>query len=239
MSHLTLYELTDEFRLAQEQLEAFAIENGGAIDGFPFEEAMAKIKMDREKKIIQIGLWILNLEANAAAIAAEIERQKKREKQLENKVKRLGEYLTNNLDQNEKIFDSRLTVKLAKLPLSVKPQIKPEEMPKEYLKTPAPEISLSALKEKMVEVDELVFDELGLPVYESAPIEEQLEGHAPLERKQLTRKAKVVMHEFAEPVIGEDGLPVVDHETGDPETKPAWKIIARMVGGFKLNLKGV
>jgi hypothetical protein len=223
--------------MAMEEEIQWAIDHDGDVSEFPLAEALNKIKIDRKVKIVNTALWIKSLEANADAIGAETEALGKREKSLRSKVEKLKVYLQNSMDPGEKISDPRVDVAIVKKRESVALMVKPTELPPKYLKKPKPEESKEALAADMQEVDELVVDEIGNPVFEEAPIEEQLEGHAPLVRKQLTRKAKVVTGEFDVPVIDYLGSEVVDPETGNTVTQKVVKILARMVGGFTLKIK--
>ncbi len=234
--HLTLYDLTEEMDLALAEMEAWAAEHEGDVSDFPMNDVTAQVRLARDKKIIAVALWVKALEAEGDAIEAEEKKLAKRKKSTYARAERLRTYLENNMSPAEKIKDPRVEVFFKKNPPSVKPLIKVEEMPGEYLTRPKPEISLSKLEEDMVEIMEPVFDELGEPVFETVPIEEQ-DGPAANNRKQKLQAVKMVIAEIAEPVFGEDGQPKTDPETGEAIVNHVTKPIARLVQVIKLSIK--
>lgn len=80
---MTLYEID------QRILDLLDPESGEIADYEEFEQ----LQMDREKKLENIGLWIKDLRAEAAAIKAEIASQQERMKAAERKAERLTGYL--------------------------------------------------------------------------------------------------------------------------------------------------
>ena len=61
-------------------------------------EELDKLQMAREDKIEGVGLWIKNLEAEAAAVKAEKDNMADRQKRLEKKAESLKRYLAYALD---------------------------------------------------------------------------------------------------------------------------------------------
>lgn len=234
--HLTLYDLTEEMELAQSEMDVWAAEHDGDITDFPLNDVMATVAIAREKKIINIAMWVKSLNAEGDAHKAEEASQAKKKKQAYAKAERLMAYIENNMDRLEKIKDPRVEIFFKKNPPSVKPLIDIALMPGDYLTRPKPEISLTKLKDDMVEIMEPVFDNLGQPVYEEAG-SDKLGDIAPSDRKQKTQPAKVVIAEIAEPVFGEDGQQKTDPETGDSVFNHVTKTIARMVQAVKLSIK--
>lgn len=72
-------------------------------------EEFEKLRMDREQKLENVGLWIKNLKAEAAAIKAEIASQQERMKSAERKAERLEGHLEAAL-QGKKFSTPRLSV---------------------------------------------------------------------------------------------------------------------------------
>jgi hypothetical protein len=75
-------------------LECVDAETGDIID----VEKLEALEEARDTKISNIGCWIKNLNAEAAAIKAEKQNMEKRQKAAENKAKELKEYLERYLD---------------------------------------------------------------------------------------------------------------------------------------------
>ena len=96
---MTLYEID------QSILDLVDPETGEIADYDAFEQ----LQMDREKKIENIGLWIKDLKAEAAAIKAEISSQQERAKSAERKAARLEGYLESVL-AGSKFTTPRLSV---------------------------------------------------------------------------------------------------------------------------------
>lgn len=61
-------------------------------------EALDELQMERDAKIEGVGLWIKNLEAEAAAVKAEKDNMADRQKRLEKKAESLKRYLAYALD---------------------------------------------------------------------------------------------------------------------------------------------
>lgn len=72
-------------------------------------EEFEKLRMDREQKLENVGLWIKELKAEAAAIKAEIASQQERMKSAERKAERLEGYLEAAL-QGEKFSTPKVAV---------------------------------------------------------------------------------------------------------------------------------
>lgn len=67
------------------------------------------LQMAREQKIENVGLWIKNLEAEAAAVKAEKDNMADRQKRLEKKAESLKEYLAYAL-QGEKFATPKIAM---------------------------------------------------------------------------------------------------------------------------------
>lgn len=80
---MTLYEI-------DERISALVDPETGEIADY---EAFEQLQMDRDAKLENIGLWIKDLKAEAAAIKAEIASQQERAKAAERKAERLEGYL--------------------------------------------------------------------------------------------------------------------------------------------------
>lgn len=85
---MTIYEID------QSIMELVDPETGELLDF----EAFAELRMEREKKIEAMALWVKDLTATAAAIAEEIKVLQDRKRHAEAKAQRLKEYLDRALD---------------------------------------------------------------------------------------------------------------------------------------------
>lgn len=92
-----LHELTEELRHFQAMMD-----ESDDIDEESFGAALEALNIEAESKATNLALWVLNLNADAAALKAEEERLAKRRKSLENQVKRIKDYLAYSLDKSIK-----------------------------------------------------------------------------------------------------------------------------------------
>ena len=72
-------------------------------------EELDKLQMERDAKIEGVGLWIKNLEAEAAAVKAEKDNMADRQKRLEKKAESLKRYLAYAL-QGEKFSTPKIAL---------------------------------------------------------------------------------------------------------------------------------
>jgi vacuolar-type H+-ATPase subunit I/STV1 len=79
----SLYEINEAI------LSCIDMESGEILD----EEALESLKMQREEKLENVGLWIKNLGAESSALAAEIKSLTERKRLKENKAESLMGYL--------------------------------------------------------------------------------------------------------------------------------------------------
>lgn len=96
---MTLYDIDREI------MDLLDPETGEIADYETFEQ----LQMELKKKLENVGLWIKDLRAEAAAIKAEIASQQERMKAAERKAERLTGYLEAAL-QGEKFSTPRLSI---------------------------------------------------------------------------------------------------------------------------------
>ena len=99
---MTLFEIDDailnfEFEVDEETGEILNAQN------------LDDLKMEREQKIEGVGLWIKNLEAEAAAVKAEKDNMADRQRRLEKKAESLKGYLAYAL-QGEKFSTPKIAL---------------------------------------------------------------------------------------------------------------------------------
>ena len=87
---MTLYEID---KAIQEALEGAVDPESGEIIDEELLAAYDQLRMDRDQKVENIGLYIKNLEADAAAIKAEAKNLTARAKAAENKAEHLRNYM--------------------------------------------------------------------------------------------------------------------------------------------------
>ncbi len=95
---MSLYEIDSQIKGIIDKIYS-ADDFDGEITEADFDE-LRQLKEDRQVKLENIGLYIKNLEAEAAAIKAEEENLYKRRKRAENKAEGLRNLLINSLIEN-------------------------------------------------------------------------------------------------------------------------------------------
>ena len=103
---MTLFEIDDAIMNFEFEIDE---ETGEILNAADLDE----LEMAREQKIENVGLWIKNLEAEAAAVKAEKDNMAARQKRLEKKVESLKGYLTYAL-QGEKFSTPRVVMSFRK-----------------------------------------------------------------------------------------------------------------------------
>jgi outer membrane murein-binding lipoprotein Lpp len=122
---MNLYEIDDAI------LECVDVETGEIIN----PEMLDALTMERTKKIENIGCWIKNLTADAAAIKAEKDALAARQKAAESKAASLKRYLLNAL-QGEKFKSPRVAISYRKSDSVM--IAKDAKIPEKYLKFAEP-----------------------------------------------------------------------------------------------------
>ena len=126
------------YEIDQAIMDAIDPETGEIID-----EAFDSLVMTRNQKLENIGLYIKNLEADAAAFKAEKEAFAERQKAAENKAASLKRYLSDFL-AGQKFETLRVKVSFRKSEsLEVSEEAK---IPEEFLRYKEPEINKADLK---------------------------------------------------------------------------------------------
>lgn len=118
MSSLRLYEIAAEYRGL---LEIATDPESDDLDMDSFEAAITALEGDFSAKAVNIACLIREWEAESAAISAVIASQLQRAKSLDNRAKRLRDYLLGQMEISSlpTISDARVQVKLRKNPVSV------------------------------------------------------------------------------------------------------------------------
>lgn len=138
---MTLYEIDKNIEEAFDK--AIDPETGEIISEEAYAE-FCQLNMDRDTKIENVGLWIKDLKAEAAAIKAEADNLTARRRSIENKVKGLMSYIDYALE-GEKFKTSRLSVSYRKSTSVDITDIR--ELPERFLRYREPEADKTAIKE--------------------------------------------------------------------------------------------
>jgi hypothetical protein len=123
------------YEIDQAILECVDTETGEIID----PDRLTALEMERDIKIRNVGLWLKDLKADAAALKAEEKQFADRRRAAENKVESLKTWLAFALNgQPFETEDKALTIKTVKnggaLPLKYAEDVKPEDVPERFRK---------------------------------------------------------------------------------------------------------
>lgn len=142
---MNLYELSGELKSVIHQMETFAEENGGTLDGFPMADYLEAIKDDFDRKALSIACVIKDLEADAAKHAEEMRSQADKKRSCERKAESLRQYLIANIEPGVKFEDQRAKIGWRKSE-GVKLSCPVMDLPEEYIRFKEPEPRLDELK---------------------------------------------------------------------------------------------
>lgn len=142
---MTLYEID---KAIQEALEGAVDPESGEIIDEELLAAYDQLRMDRDQKIENIGLYIKNLEADAAAIKAEAKNLTARAKAAENKAEHLRNYMQFCLN-GQKFQSPRLSVSFRRSQKVEVDQNRLFEIPDDYLRYKDPEVDKKRVSEAL------------------------------------------------------------------------------------------
>lgn len=142
---MTLYEID---KAIQEALEGAVDPESGEIIDEGLLAAYDQLRMDRDQKIENIGLYIKNLEADAAAIKAEAKNLTARAKAAENKAEHLRNYMQFCLN-GQKFQSPRLSVSFRRSQKVEVDQNRLFEIPDDYLRYKDPEVDKKRVSEAL------------------------------------------------------------------------------------------
>ena len=142
---MTLYEID---KAIQEALEGAVDPESGEIIDEELLAAYDQLRMDRDQKVENIGLYIKNLEADAAAIKAEAKNLTARAKAAENKAEHLRNYMQFCLN-GRKFQSPRLSVSSRRSQKVEVDQNRLFEIPDDYLRYKDPEVDKKRVSEAL------------------------------------------------------------------------------------------
>lgn len=142
---MTLYEID---KAIQEALEGAVDPESGEIIDEALLAAYDQLRMDRDQKVENIGLYIKNLEADSAAIKAEAKNLTARAKAAENKAEHLRNYMQFCLN-GQKFQSPRLSVSFRRSQKVEVDQNRLFEIPDDYLRYKDPEVDKKRVSEAL------------------------------------------------------------------------------------------
>jgi len=104
---MNLYELTDNIATLSRGMETWAEEHEGDVTEFPGLALLEALDGEKEQKILGLGAWYKNLEAEAEAIRAEEVKLAARRKALTARSERVKSWMASFLDPGQKLADGR------------------------------------------------------------------------------------------------------------------------------------
>ena len=108
---MKLYELNEEILIAEDAVEAYAIEHDGDVTDCPFEKILDDLKGEKDAKLLGLAAWYKNLNVEAKAVAEEAKKLTARKTALANKAQRIKDYIYFNLDVGKKLSDPKVILK--------------------------------------------------------------------------------------------------------------------------------
>ena len=142
---MTLYEID---KAIQEALEGAVDPESGEIIDEELLAAYDQLRMDRDQKVENIGLYIKNLEADAAAIKTEAKNLTARAKAAENKAEHLRNYMQFCLN-GQKFQSPRLSVSFRRNQKVEVDENRLYDIPDDYLRYKDPEVDKKRVSEAL------------------------------------------------------------------------------------------
>lgn len=130
---LKIYEINEEMQALDGLLDSWASNHEGDITDFPLNDELERLEGAREEKLLNLAVWHKDLKAQAEAFSKEIKRLQARQKALSNKADSIKEYIDYNLQDGEKLSDTRADLGWRKS-TQVVIDILVEDLPPEFVK---------------------------------------------------------------------------------------------------------
>ena len=131
---MRLYELEEEEEAIEIFMDEWAAEHDGDITDFPLNDEMKFLEEERDKKLLNVGVWIKDLLADAAKFKTEIATLQWRKRVMENKAEKLKGFISYHLKDGEKLKDSRCDIGW-RLSAQLILDVPVEALPPEYIRT--------------------------------------------------------------------------------------------------------
>jgi len=104
---MKLFEIDHAIRRAEATLEEWAAEHAGDLTDCPSLASLIDMEDERESKLLDLGCFVKELDAEAAAIGNEALKLMDRSKSVGRRADRIRAFLTSNLRPEEKLHDFR------------------------------------------------------------------------------------------------------------------------------------
>ena len=130
---LNIHKITDEIIALDGLLDSWALHHEGDITDFPLNDEFDRLEGERNEKLLNLAVWHKDLKGQAEAFDKEIKRLQGRFKALNNKAERIKEYIDYNLQEGEKLSDTRAVLSYRKS-TQVVIDVLPEDLPAEVVK---------------------------------------------------------------------------------------------------------
>jgi len=143
---MKLFEINSELRNIVDEVSLYAEEHDGEIPE-NLSNKLTSIQQEKEQKVLSIGRWYKNLNAEAEAIKTEEDRLYSRRKSLEKRIEGIKYFLETYLTGEEKYSDGAVKISFRK---SERLSMITEDIrciPDKYLKPQLPKIDKAAIKD--------------------------------------------------------------------------------------------
>lgn len=167
-NNVTLYEMSNDIREALDELDASVNEDGELIiDESKWEVMVARLeglKLSFEQKAGAVAAYVQETLATAAAVKEAKDKMYRRQKALENKARRLKEYLLDQMEATgiRKIEGPQLRITVGKSApaLEVLDEL---QIPERWWKHPAPVLDKAGIRAALKEGEDIPGVKLGAP----------------------------------------------------------------------------
>ncbi len=130
---LKIYEINEEIQALDGLLDSWASHHEGCITDFPMNDEFDRLEGERNEKLLNLAVWHKDLKAQAEAFNQEIKRLQGRFKALNNKADSIKGYIDYNLQEGEKLSDTRAVLSYRKS-TQVVIDVLVEDLPPEFVK---------------------------------------------------------------------------------------------------------
>jgi DNA repair exonuclease SbcCD ATPase subunit len=130
---LKIYDINEEIQALDGLLDSWASNHEGDITDFPLNDEFDRLEGKRNEKLLNMAVWHKDLKGQAEAFDKEIKRLQGRFKALNNKAERIKEYIDYNLQEGEKLSDTRAVLSYRKS-TQVVIDVLVEDLPPEFVK---------------------------------------------------------------------------------------------------------
>ncbi len=128
---MTLFEITEEIRYAEECMMKYAEEHDGDVSEFPLMDIMEELEGTKNEKLLGWGVWYKNQFADSEALAGEIKNLTARKKRIDTNLEFIKSTIFHNMDVDQ-LENSKCELRKIGMKKAVELKCKPDELPKKY-----------------------------------------------------------------------------------------------------------